>query len=416
MALSIPALAENSETEQAYPVTGGNLYYGESPDYGITIYEVDKTVTEAVIPDQINGVAVRKIYPSALMDCPELTSVVLPNSLDDTSWYLIWFQSSSKLTKVTLSARTEEFTANDVLPLIDVTVPADNPRYTDVNGIVFSKDLTEFVYFPAGRNDSAYAIPNTVTKIADYAFYGSKLSSITIPESVTAIGYDAFGKCENLASIAIPASVTEIMEGAFDELGGLKDIYYAGSKTQWEAICPYSRINESKELEGITVHYGSAVTPEQPAQPEQPATQPAPAATPTVVLSPQKLAVNGETKATEIYNIDNTNYFKLRDLAALLNGTSSRFNVDFDSARNTIVVTTGVSYTTATGHELETGADNSASAVVSPQSIEIDGKAVELTAYNIGNTNFFGLRALQPYLGYEVDWIAETNTATIATK
>ena len=148
----------------------------------------------------------------------------------------------------------------------------------------------------------------------------------------------------------------------------------------------------------------------------QPATPPAPAATPTVVLSPQKLAVNGETKATEIYNIDNTNYFKLRDLAALLNGTSSQFNVDFDSARNTIVVTTGVSYTTATGHELETGADNSASAVVSPQSIEIDGKAVELTAYNIGNTNFFGLRALQPYLGYEVDWIAETNTATIATK
>ena len=143
--------------------------------------------------------------------------------------------------------------------------------------------------------------------------------------------------------------------------------------------------------------------------------EPAPAAQPKVVLSPQKLAVNGATKATEIYNIDGTNYFKIRDLAALLNGTGAQFNVGFDAQANAVVVTTGKAYE-ANGSELKTGVDNSATAVPSPQSILIDGKKADLTAWNIGGANFFGLRALQPYLGYEVGFDAATNTAQITAK
>ena len=134
-----------------------------------------------------------------------------------------------------------------------------------------------------------------------------------------------------------------------------------------------------------------------------------------VVRSPQKLSVNGKNQTTEINNIDGTNYFKLRDLAAMLNGTDSQFNVDYDASRNMIVVKTGVPYTTATGQELRVGADNSASTVKSSQSMTIDGKTVNLTAYNIGGTNFFGLRDLSAYMGYQVDYDAKTNTAIVAT-
>ncbi len=142
---------------------------------------------------------------------------------------------------------------------------------------------------------------------------------------------------------------------------------------------------------------------------------PGPADRPEVVLSPQKLAVNGVTKATEIYNIDGTNYFKIRDLAALLSGTGSQFNVGFDAEANAVMIATGEKYQ-ANGGELKPGEDKSATAVPSPQGVVIDGEKVELTAYNIGGANFFGLRALQPYLGYEVGFDAATNTAKIVTK
>ena len=136
---------------------------------------------------------------------------------------------------------------------------------------------------------------------------------------------------------------------------------------------------------------------------------------PMVVPTSQKLTVNGVAKNTEIYNIDGSNYFKLRDMAALLNGTGSQFSVDYDAARNTIVVKTGEAYTPV-GGELATGTDKSASAVASAQSIEINGVKVELTAFNIGGNNFFKLRELGAALGFDVDYDAGTATMLVTSK
>ena len=138
-------------------------------------------------------------------------------------------------------------------------------------------------------------------------------------------------------------------------------------------------------------------------------------AAPKVVLSPQNLAVNGKTVACEKYNIDGANYFKLRDVAALLSGTASQFAVGYDEASKTITVTTGKSYA-AVGGELKAGVDNAASAVVSAQKLLIDGRAVTgLSVYNIGGSNFFKLRDLGAQLGFAVDYDAASNTAKIAS-
>ena len=58
-------------------------------------------------------------------------------------------------------------------------------------------------------------IPESVTKIGNYAFYESALTSINIPNSVTTIGDDAFYRCWDLRCVTIPNSVTEIGDGAF---------------------------------------------------------------------------------------------------------------------------------------------------------------------------------------------------------
>ena len=111
-----------------------------------------------------------------------------------------------------------------------------------------------------------------------------------------------------------------------------------------------------------------------------------------VVLSTQLLTVDGKPIDCERYNIDGYNYFKLRDLAWVLNGTGSQFDVDYDAAAGTMIVTTGYPYTHPNGTELKLGADMSATAVPSPQSIRIDGKArSDLSAFNIGNSNYFKL-------------------------
>ena len=74
----------------------------------------------------------------------------------------------------------------------------------------------------------------------------------------------------------------------------------------------------------------------------------APALAAKTVLSKQNLTVNGQPVDCQKYNIDGYNYFKLRDLAELLDGTTSQFNVDYDKAANAMVITTGQAYTTRT--------------------------------------------------------------------
>ncbi len=132
--------------------------------------------------------------------------------------------------------------------------------------------------------------------------------------------------------------------------------------------------------------------------------------------TPQKLTVNGAEKSTEIYNIDGSNYFKLRDMAALLSGTGSQFNVEYDKTSNTVVVTTGKAYEKQDG-DLTLGADKSASAVRSAQKITIDGTEVaDLTAYNLAGNNFFKLRELGEKLGFGVEYDQPTDTVIVTSK
>jgi hypothetical protein len=61
------------------------------------------------------------------------------------------------------------------------------------------------------------------------------------------------------------------------------------------------------------------------------------------------IRVNGKNIAFEAYNINNNNYFKLRDLAKAVNGTDKSFEVSWDSANNAISLEPGKAYTTSGG-------------------------------------------------------------------
>ena len=154
------------------------------------------------------------------------------------------------------------------------------------------------------------------------------------------------------------------------------------------------------------------ITVEQTVEPEQPTTPTTPADT-KAVLSPQGLKVDGKDIDCEKYNIADRNYFKLRDLAQLLSGTGSQFQVGYDEETKTVSITTGQAYT-PNGTELLTGVDNSATAQTSNQTIMVNGEIKEdLTVYNIGGSNFFQLRELGNILGFEVDYDQATNTAVV---
>jgi hypothetical protein len=93
-----------------------------------------------------------------------------------------------------------------------VTIPSE------VNGVPVKKvgNWWPPIFGYPNSSVTSITIPNSVTSIGNYAFYGcTSLTSVTIPNSVTSIGNYAFYGCSSLPSLTIPNSETSISFGAF---------------------------------------------------------------------------------------------------------------------------------------------------------------------------------------------------------
>ena len=141
---------------------------------------------------------------------------------------------------------------------------------------------------------------------------------------------------------------------------------------------------------------------------------PAMAADVTATPNQASVSVDGKAIAIAAYNIDGYNYFKLRDVAAALNGTAANFEVGFDAETKSIALTKNAAYT-ATGQELKDAATEKKTAAASGQKILLDGAEVSMQAYLIDGYNYFQLRELGKTLGFEVAWDNEAKAINMIT-
>ena len=156
--------------------------------------------------------------------CSSLKSIAIPNSV--TSIGKRAFRNCS-LSSVNIGSGVVSLDGNtfEGCSLEAIYVNSENSDYTSVDGVLFSKDGTELVYYPSGRIGYRYAIPDGTKTIRSNAFMTMQLSDIIIPNSMTSIGDYAFYKCANLHDITIPDSVTNIATDAFKDCNLLNTVY-----------------------------------------------------------------------------------------------------------------------------------------------------------------------------------------------
>ena len=250
-----------------------NYGYVTSPfkDYGIKTVTIEygitsigesaflgcRGMTELTLPN-----SVRSIGKYAFDSCTGLTNLALPSSV--TSIGSAAFQGCSGLTELTLPSSvtsigdcafygctglTELILPNSVSSIGDIaftycsglekiTVESGNSCYDSRDNCNSIID-TEFNTLIVGCKSSV--IPNSVTSIGYYAFYGcSGLTELTLPDSVTSIEESAFQGCSGLAKITSLAEIPPVCgSGVFDGV----------NKTNCELIVPIVSVIAYKQAE-----------------------------------------------------------------------------------------------------------------------------------------------------------------------
>ncbi len=196
-------------------------YYIDVDNNEAIIYDYLGSDTDVVIPDTIEGYPVTTI--GATENRHNFTSVTIPDSITTINMSWAFFRWSTELTTINVSP--------------------NNNYYSSVDGVLFNKDKTVLLYYPMGKEETLYSVPDTVTSIGDEAFtqglgsdYCYSLQNVTLPDGIESIGHRAFMNCYKLETIVISDSLASVESEAFRECYNLNDVYYMGSLTQWNAI------------------------------------------------------------------------------------------------------------------------------------------------------------------------------------
>ncbi len=259
--------------------TLNDLLYAEV-DSGIAIigcFSNDKTFT---VPSEIDGISVTEIYPSAFsectseeiilpegiktlkkmafMNCTNLKSITLPQSITSiednafdgctsletadlggaVSISSNIFDSCTALREVNLSGDCTGLINGDDNPFLylsaleKINVSDGNGDYSSKDGVLYNKDKTVLIYYPLGRTNKEFTVPDGIKELAENAFISNPYIKKVDLSHVEIIGISAFEQCTNLSEIKLSKNLKKIDAGAFYGCLSLKEVRLYTSDTE----------------------------------------------------------------------------------------------------------------------------------------------------------------------------------------
>lgn len=224
----------------------GPQYKENADGYGLYRYKSTSTETVFTVPDTYNGKDVTELQAFSIANAEYLKELNLGKNIKTID---VW-----ALTKCSELER--------------INVSEENPYFTSVDGVLYTKDMTELVAYPNGKTKletdesgnviggGTLVLPDTVKTVRENACYlCTNLYSVTLNEGLEKIGNMAFHKCTALKEIQLPNTVTEIGADAFSYCDGLKTVDIPSSV---QKLGDYAFFSTTSNIEKITVHQASA--------------------------------------------------------------------------------------------------------------------------------------------------------------
>ena len=177
---------------------------------------------QVVIPEGV--VSIAKDGFSAFGNCINLVSVSIPSTV-------------TQMTKDNRYMNPEEGVFAWCEHLQDIHVSPDNKVFASIDGVLYSKDQTELICYPSGREEEYFTVPTTVKIICSKAFsFNKNLKQAILPEGLIKLESQAFTNCSELTAIAIPSTVTTFYPDTFLNLEMLSSLTVSPDNRSYRSV------------------------------------------------------------------------------------------------------------------------------------------------------------------------------------
>ena len=225
-----PALRHLDLGEATYADGEGMPYFGFHAQLetfilpkGLTTIAYEETgfsesdmLQKVVLPDGL-----KKVF--GFNSCPNLSGIVLPESVEKIESFA--FAGCKAISSLRIPSMVKEIDGSCFADcnISSFEVDKNNPYYSAIDGVIFSKDLSTLVAFPSAYSNKHYVVP-LGTKIIGYAaFMDSHIESVELPDGLMRIEADAF-QGSDIRRLDMPDSIVSVGELAFRFCMNLENI------------------------------------------------------------------------------------------------------------------------------------------------------------------------------------------------
>ena len=185
------------------------------------------------LPDNVTSIG-----DEAFNECTALEKVTLSEKLSQIGSFA--FSACVRLKKIAFPAELSQlgnaaFMGCTSLKTIEIS--KDNNWFTVKDGVLYNSNQTTLLYYPSGLTATEFAVPDTVTSVAAYAFaVNHHLTKITLPDSVTTLDERAFEYVTKIKTITLPETFRSLGAGVFAYCTSLEKINVPKENTlfKWE--------------------------------------------------------------------------------------------------------------------------------------------------------------------------------------
>lgn len=198
----------------------------ESLEYGA--FSRCRSLRTVELPNSLKTISAMSFY-----GCFDLKNFSLPSSLNSIGESAfggcillesIYIPEFVKELDMSIMGACSNIMSNKEYSLKNIYVSPDNKYFKSIDGVLYSKDGKELIWYPEGRTDNLYKVCDGTEIIGEYSLANWKIKKVQLPESVTKIGVSAFAGAYELEEINLPDSLKRIEYCAFQACWKINNI------------------------------------------------------------------------------------------------------------------------------------------------------------------------------------------------